>query len=172
MQRLVGATRLDKAVFEEIESDPRATVQALFVVVVSSIAGGLGIGGLGLGARGLIGGTVAALVAWLAWAWLTYVVGVRLMPEPQTRADVGELLRTIGFASAPGVLRALGLVPGFTWPILALTAVWMLAAMVVAVRQALDFTSTGRALAVCATGWLLILIVAVVMGVMVAPTVQ
>ena len=73
------------------------------------------------------------------------------MPEPQTRADVGELLRTIGFASAPGMLRVFGIVPGATIPAFAITAVWMLAAMIVAVRQALDYQSTSRAVAVCAS---------------------
>jgi hypothetical protein len=75
------------------------------------------------------------------------------MPEPQTRSNVGQLLRTIGFATAPGCLRVMGILPGSTLPVFALSAIWMLVAMVVAVRQALDYESTARALAVCALGW-------------------
>ena len=169
-QRFLGAIRLDAAVYEEVEADRRATTQALLVVALSSLAGGLGMSGLG--ARGLMVGTISALIGWLAWATLIYVLGARLLPEPQTRADVGELLRTIGFASAPGVLRAFGFLPGFAWPVFLITSVWMLAAMVVGVRQALDFTTIKRAIAVCAVGWLLVIVVAVVIGVAFAPTVQ
>ena len=82
-------------------------------------------------------------MAWAAWALLTYQIGVKLMPEPETRADVGELLRTIGFSAAPGMLRIFGIVPGAAIPAFAITAVWMLVAMIVAVRQALDYKSTG-----------------------------
>lgn len=172
-RRLLGAMRLNVSTYEEIEADRRATGQALLVVALSSVAGGLGATGItGGGPSGLIFGTLAALVGWLAWATLIYIVGARLYPEPQTRADVGELLRTIGFASAPGLFRVAGLVPGLDWPIYVATSVWMLAAMVIAVRQALDFTTTTRALAVCAGGWLLVLVIAVVMGVVFGPTVQ
>jgi hypothetical protein len=170
LRRVLGAIWLDVAVYEEVEADRHATIQALLVVALSSLAGGVGLSGLGW--RGLIVGTAAALIGWLSWATLVYIVGVRLLPESHTRADLGELLRTIGFASAPGVLRAGGVVPGFAWPIFGLTAVWMLAAMVVGVRQALDFTSLRRALAVCAVGWLLVTLAAIIIGVIFASPVQ
>ncbi len=69
-------------------------------------------------------------------------------------ADVGQLLRTIGFASSPGLLRILGIVPGMTGIVFIVCALWMLVAMVIAVRQALDYHGTGRAIAVCLIGWL------------------
>jgi hypothetical protein len=96
---------------------------------------------------------LAALVGWLVWAYLTYFIGTRLLPEPQTRADYGELLRTIGFASAPGVIRVFGIIPGLGPLIFLAASIWMLVAMVIAVRQALDFTSTPRAVGVCVIGW-------------------
>lgn len=65
-------------------------------------------------------------------------VGTTFLAEPQTRADHRELLRTLGFASAPGVLRLLGSIPGLTVVVFGVTNVWMLVAMVLAVRQALD----------------------------------
>ena len=46
------------------------------------------------------------------------------------------------------------------------------AAMVIGVRHALDYSSTGRALAVCGLAFLLALIVAFVMGVFLGPTVS
>src|SRR5438874_5450458 len=147
LQRLIGAVSLDAAIYEEVEADRGATGQALAVVVLSSLAGGIGARGIGdVTPASVAFVSVVSLLSWAAWALLTFQIGGRLMPEPQTRVDVGELLRTIGFASAPGLLRVLGVLPGVTLPAFAITSVWMLAAMVVAVRQALDYTSTGRAI--------------------------
>ena len=102
-----------------------------------------------------MGGTIVALVGWCVWAFLTYFIGTRLLPEPQTKADYGELLRTIGFASAPGLLRVFGVVPGLGSLVFLVAGIWMLVAMVIAVRQALDYTSTSRAVGVCLIGWLI-----------------
>jgi hypothetical protein len=113
-----------------------------------------------------------ALVAWAAWALVTFEIGARLMPAPQTRVDVGQLLRTIGFASTPGLLRVLGIMPAVALPVFAVTSVWMLLAMIVAVRQALDYRSTGRAVAVCVLGWVLAITIAIVLGLVFGPTVS
>ena len=169
-QRLIGAMSLDAAIYEEVEADRSATGQALLIVLLSSIAAGIGAGPLeGPSVSGLIFIGTVSLVAWVAWALLTFEIGGRLMPEPQTRVDAGELLRTIGFASTPGMLRVLGIIPGATIPVFAVTAVWMLAATVIAVRQALDYRSTVRAVVVCALGWTLAIAVAVVLGLFFGP---
>src|SRR5690348_3854619 len=100
--RLIGAAALDSAVYEEIEADQGATAQALAVVLLSSLAAGIGARGLGGGSiQSIVFISILALMAWAAWALVTFEIGVRLMPEPQTRSDVGELLRTIGFATTP-----------------------------------------------------------------------
>jgi hypothetical protein len=171
--RLIGAVSLDPPIYEEIEADPRATAQALLVVVLSSLSAGVGAYGWGSGSlRGILFVSATALVSWATWALITLGIGARLMPEPQTRADVRQLLRTIGFASAPGMLRVFGVVPGATTPAFAITAVWMLAAMVVAVRQALDYKSTARAIAVCALGWALVLAIVFGLGLAFGPVVS
>ena len=151
--RMFRAAKLDAQLYEEVEADTDATVQAMTVVVLAALAAGIGSLGSG-GAAAIVTGTVVSLVGWLVWAFLTYLIGTRLLPEPQTSADYGELLRTIGFASAPGVIRALGIVPGLGAPLFLIGGIWMLVAMVVAVRQALDYTSTLRAVGVCVIGWL------------------
>ncbi len=151
VQRMVGAARLDARVYEEVEADRGATGQALGVVVLSAVAAGLGAGA---GVGGLIGFSLASLVSWVVWAWLIWLIGARLMPEADTRADVGELLRTLGFAAAPGIVRVLGVLPFFGRLAFVVAALWMLVTMVVAVRQALDYRSTGRAIVVCLLGWL------------------
>jgi hypothetical protein len=169
--RLIGAMALDPVIYEEVEADRGATLQAMLVVVLSSLSAGLGARGFGSGSlQGVLFISGLALVGWATWAIITFQIGARLMPEPQTRVDVGELLRTIGFASAPGMLRIFGVVPGATIPAFVITSVWMLAAMIVAVRQALDYESTWRAIAVCALGWTLAIAIAVTIGLVFGPT--
>ena len=99
--------------------------------------------------------TIVALVGWYIWAYLTYFIGTKLLPEAQTTADHGELLRTIGFSSSPGLIRILGIIPGLTNLVFTVAGIWMLIAMVIAVRQALDYTSTLRAVGVCLIGWII-----------------
>jgi hypothetical protein len=170
LRRVTGAALLNPEVYEEIESDRSATLQAMAVVLLSSLAAG--VGGLGpVGARpaALAGISLLAFAVWVVWAWLTFEIGTRIFPAPRTQADVGQLLRTIGFASAPGILRVAGVIPGSTTVVFSVTAIWMLMAMIVAVRQALDYTSTTRAFAVCAFGWVLAFGMALGIGIVFSP---
>ena len=155
--RIIRAAKLDSQLYEEVEADRDATGQAMAVVVMSAVAAGIGLGSGGL--LGIVGGTIVALVGWCIWAFLTYFIGTRLLPEPQTKADYGELLRTIGFASAPGLIRVFGVIPGFGAILFSVAGIWMLVATVIAVRQALDYTSTPRAVGVCLIGWLVQLVI-------------
>jgi hypothetical protein len=159
-------------VYEEVERDRSATAQAMVVVLLSSLAAGIGVlGPLDARPTALAGITLLALVWWIAWAALTTHIGARLLPAPETRADVGELLRTTGFATAPGILRIAGVIPGLAGPVFLITMGWMLMAMIVAIRQALDYTSTARAFVVCASGLLLALGFAFVIGIVFSPVV-
>jgi hypothetical protein len=162
-QRAIGAARLEIPVFEEIEADRHATGQALLVVVVSSLAAGIGLSSSVYNAP-VFTRVILALLLWIFWAASTYAIGVYLMPEPQTRADVGELLRTIGFAASPGVLRVFGFVPGIGVTIYGIATAWMLVAWVIAVRQALDYKSTGRAVVVCTVAGLIGIAMTAFMG--------
>ena len=164
IDRMVGAAKLDVGVYEEVEADTGATGQAMGVVLLSSVAGGIGSVGLGAGGvGGVVVGGIGALMGWFLWALVTYVIGTRLLPEPQTRADVGELMRTLGFAQSPGLVRILGIIPVLGPIVLIAVSVWMLVAMVIAVRQALDYRSTLRAVGVCVVGWVLSLVVTIVL---------
>jgi Yip1-like protein len=173
LQRLIGAMALDVAIYEEVEADRGATTQAFAVVVLSSLAACIGARGLGANSLANIAFfTIVSLLAWAAWALVAFQIGARVMPEPETQVDVGELLRTTGFASTPGLLRVLGIVPGVTAPVFAVTAIWMLLAMVVAVRQALDYRSTARAVGVCVLGWVLAIAIAVTLSMLFGPAVS
>ena len=154
VNRMILSAKLDVRVYEEVEADRTALGQAMAVVILSSVAAGIGTVQQ-TGAGGILVGTVMALLGWIVWAGLTFVIGTRVLPEPQTRADYGQLLRTIGFASAPGILRILGIIPGLTTIVYFAAGIWMLVAMVVAVRQALDYRSTWRAVGVCLIGWII-----------------
>jgi hypothetical protein len=152
--RMIRAAKFDVNLYEEVEADKDTMRQAMGVVVLSSLATGVGsIGTLGLG--GILLGTLAALGGWYIWAWLTYFIGTRFLAEPQTEADLGQLLRTTGFSSSPGLIRVLGIIPGLGTVVFAVASIWMLVAMVIAVRQALDYTSTFRAVGVCVIGWII-----------------
>jgi len=153
VDRIIRAAKLDAQVYEEVEADKSAMPQAMGVVLLSSVAGGIGFM-QDTGFMGLVVGAVFSLLGWYIWAFLTYLIGTKLLPEPQTSADLGELLRTIGFASAPGLIRVFALIPGLDITVNLLVTVWMLVAMVVAVRQALDYHSTYRAVGVCLVGWI------------------
>jgi hypothetical protein len=159
---VVGAAKLDVRIFEDVEADTSATGQAMAVVLLSSLSSGLAA--LTRGAfMGIFSIAVGSLVGWFVWAFLTYWIGTKLMPEPQTQSNVGELLRTIGFASAPGILGILGGAPLLGGIISFVIAVWMLIAMVIAVRQALDYQSTGRAVVVCLIGWIVYVVIRAVL---------
>ena len=159
LDRMVRAAKLDVSLFEEVERDKGTQMQAVGVVVISSVAFGIGTGA-GLG--GLVSGTIAALIGWYVWAFLTYIIGTKLLPEPTTQADHGELLRTMGFANAPGVVSILGVIPGLGGIAITVAQVWMLVAGIVAIRSALDYRSTIRAIVVVVIGWIIRLILLVV----------
>ena len=147
VDRMIRASRLDVHIFEEVEADTSATRQALSVVVLVALA--TGIASLGTtGLSGLFTGAAIAIVGWAIWAWILYLIGTKILPSHETHADWGQLARTVGFAQSPGVFRVLGVVPVVGGIIFLVASVWMLVAMVIAVRQALDYTSTWRAIGV------------------------
>jgi hypothetical protein len=157
--------RLDPRTYEEVEANRAAMPQAVAVVVLASVAGGVGL--LDVHAPNpttLITQSAGALLGWVSWALLMYSIGTRFLPEAQTQANAGELLRTLAFAGAPGLLRIFGVIPKVGWEIYVVASIWMLIAMIVAVRQALDYQGTGRAVVVCVVGWALSLAIAALIG--------
>ncbi|MBM39943.1 MAG: hypothetical protein CL765_06435 [Chloroflexi bacterium] len=153
IERMIRASRLDINMFEEVEADTSATNQALLIVALVALA--TGIASLGTtGPIGLFVGVVLAIAGWALWAWIVHLIGTKIIPSHSTHADWGQLARTLGFAQSPGIFRALGFIPVVGNIIFAVASIWMLVAMVVAVRQALDYTSTLRAIAVVLIGFI------------------
>ena len=167
IDRMIRAAKLDTSLYEEVEKDTKATNQALTVVIIASICAGIGqaIGGIGVGGIivGLVVGVITALIGWFIWSYITYFIGTRLFKGPKTKATYGELLRCIGFSNSPGTLRILSFIPIVGVIIAFIAGLWSLVAMVIAVRQALDF-STGRAIATCIVGFIVLLIISAAVG--------
>jgi hypothetical protein len=145
---MVRASKIDPSLFAEVESDRDASAQAAAVVMLAALANAVSIAGAPLAMLAL--GVVAALVGWLLFASAIYLIGAKLLPEPGTRPDFGALLRAVGFANAPGMLKLLGVVPGLREPVFFVATVWVFVATVTAVRHALCYTSAWRAVGVCA----------------------
>jgi hypothetical protein len=158
IDRMRGAAMLDIATYEEVEADTTATGQAAIVVVISAIASA--IGAAGFGGPSVIGTLIGALLSWVLWAGLTYLIGDKLFGGTATW---GELLRTLGFAQAPRVLLVLGIIPVFGRLVWLVVAIWVLIAGIIAIRQALDF-STQKALLTALIGWVVVVVVSALLG--------
>ena len=150
--RVFRAIKIDPELYEEVEHDKSATFQAAAVVVLSSLAAG--VGAIHLGASNFILGPIISLASWYFWAFLIFIVGTKLFPDKQTKSDHGELLRTIGFSSAPGLIRIFGFTPELMTVTFVGSSFWMLACMVVAVKSALDYDSLWKAFGVVIVSWL------------------
>jgi hypothetical protein len=154
LNRLFRAAKLDAGLYEEVIADPKTMFQAMMAVFVYSAASAYG----GFGRAGTAGiniGMITTLIGWYIWAFSTYFVGARLLPEAETKGDRKAMLRAMGFASSPGLIRMLGLIPGFTGVTLLIASVWVFVATVVAIKQAMNYQSIYRAVGVCMIGWII-----------------
>jgi hypothetical protein len=170
--RMLGAARLNVHTFEEVEQDQGATMQALLVVVlvtIASLVGGMLAGEEFNIVRGLVFGAIRGVAAWALWALVTWIVGSTILATKETKANWGELARCTGFAQTPGILSVFVFVPGVGWAIGLLVFFWQFAAMMVGVRQALDYTSTWRAFFVILISFIpvaiLFIIFAIILGI-------
>jgi hypothetical protein len=148
VERMTGAMQADVKTFQEIEADPTAIGQAVTVIVIAGIASLIG----NVWRIGISGGLmmlIANLCGYALWALLVVLIGTKLMPEPTTKADFNEGFRVIGFTAAPGVFNVLAIIP-FLGPLISFIIwIWMVVVGVVAVREVLDYSNTGRAIIVC-----------------------
>ena len=151
-QRLKGALKLKKEVFEEVEANPELAGQALLTVALASLC--FGIGGGITNPFYLVLQIVSASLGWLLWVYITHWIGTHWWAESDTRCSFKELMRTTGFAFAPGLFQVFALLPLMEFPVRVGVGIWTLFAFVIAVRQALDYKSTARAFGVCAVGWI------------------
>ena len=158
LDRMIRAARLDRALYEEVEANSGLTKEALLIVLLGAVASGLSFAL----AHGwdtfflpvFLLAVILTLIGWVTYAGLAYLVGTRLLPEAGTRSSWKELLRTVGYAQAPRTLLVFGFLPVVGLLVTLVVGLWSLATTVVAVRQALDYESTWRAVAVAAIAWI------------------
>ena len=150
--RIVGALQLKPATFEEVENDAAATSQAAMVVVAAAISRGLATVSYA-GATWFVAAIILSLVGWVVGSWLVLIIGTKVMPGKNTQADLGQVLRVMGFAQAPGLFGLITIIPLLGWVIAFVLAIWGIAASVIGVRQALDYDETIKAVIVCIIAW-------------------
>lgn len=173
IRRFIGVLVLDPMTFEDVESDRKAGLQAAIVVLLACVAGGMAtLGSTTMSLAAFTTGALVTLGAWVVWAIVITTIGTQLVPEPQTNSRPGELLRTIGFAAAPGTFYAFAVMRAAAPFVLVVVSVWLIAATVIGVRQALDYRSLGRAVGVCIAGFVIMLVVLAAVGTMFSRTVS
>ena len=156
--RIVGAMKLDPNAFEDVERDPTAIGQSVGVIALASVAAGIGniyYGGL----TGIVSGAFMSVISFLIWSLIIWLVGTKLMPEPATKADYPETFRVLGFAAAPGLASVITIIPLLGYLLMFVIWLWQIAAMVVAVRQVLDFSTIGKAIVVVLIGFVINIVV-------------
>jgi len=151
LNRLLRSMKIDPEVFNEVQKDKKATFSAAIVVILSSTAAGIGAASLGAG--NFILAPLFSLISWFVWAYIVYFVGVKLFPDLKTKTTQFALLRAIGFSSAPGIIRIFGFNESLMTVTFIGSAFWMLACMIVAVRETLNFRSLWKALGVVIIAW-------------------
>lgn len=159
--RLIGALRLRSETYEEVEADEKATGEAAFIIVATSLLSGA-VNGVLTGVSSGFFGALGAFLGWAFYAWIAYIVGVKLFPGPQTKSSWGEIARTLGYANTARFLTIFELVPGLQAITRTVVGIWVLIATIVALRAALD-SGTGRAIVVAilsAIGQVIVLVVA------------
>ena len=153
LNRVYRSIKIDPDVFDEVQKDKSATLPAAIVVLISSSAAGFGASHLGM--MNFFFAPILSLLSWFIWSYIVYFVGVKLFPDAKTKINQVNVLRAIGFSSAPGIIRALS----FNQDLMTVTfigsAFWMLACMFVAVRQTLNFKSLWKAFGVVIIAWLI-----------------
>ena len=162
--RVVGAMRLDEKTFEDVEADPTAIGQAVGVIVLGAVSSGLGwvfYGGL----TGIVTNALFAIIGTAIWATIIWLVGTMVMPEPTTKADFPQTFRVLGFASAPQLASVVTIIPILGWLLMVMILIWQIAAMVVAVKAVLDYSTIGKAVVVVLIGFLAYLVISAILAV-------
>lgn len=167
ISRMWRAIKLQSALYEEVEADKSANVQAGLVVIIVAIATAIGSGLASLTADGFLSALwslLIALIGWLLWALIVYIIGAKIMKGKRTESSWGEVARTIGFANSPGIFRILAFIPVLGWIISVIAWIWILVAGIIGIRAALDF-STWRAIVTVILGWLVYLALMIVLAI-------
>jgi len=145
--------KLDPNAFEDVERDPTAIGQSVGVIVLAAVAAGIGNVFRG-GLTGIVYGACLSVVGFLVWSLIVWVIGTKVMPEPATKADYPETFRVLGFSAAPGLASVVTIIPILGYLLMLLIWLWQIAAMIIAVKAVLDYSTLGKAIIVVVIGWI------------------
>jgi Yip1 domain len=159
--RVVGAMKLDPNAFEDVERDPTAIGQSVGVIVLAAVAAGIGNMFRG-GLTGIVYGACLSVVGFLVWSPIVWVIGTKVMPEPATKADYPETFRVLGFSAAPGLASVITIIPILGYLLMLLIWLWQIAAMIIAVKAVLDYSTMGKAIIVVVIGWIVNFVVTMI----------
>jgi hypothetical protein len=162
--RVVGVMRLQAATFEDVEHDPTAISQSALVVLAVALAGLIGSIRWGFYPGAAVATILFSFIGWAVSSAVVWLIGTRLMPGKNTEADYQQVLRVVGFAQAPGLFTVLGIIPILGWLIRFVVWIWTLIALVIAVRQALDYDDTLKAVIVCVIAWVVMFVATLMVG--------
>ena len=155
INRIIGVLTLNVNTYEEIEADKNATIQAFSIVVLSSIVTAIILKPeTGFSLTNFISTSIIGIFLWALWALVTMFIGTKLLPTQETSSNWGELARTTGYAQAPKLFSIFAIIPILTTIVLLIVGIWNLITMIIAIRQALDYTSTWRAVFVVLIGFI------------------
>ncbi|HEX5216188.1 MAG TPA: YIP1 family protein [Vicinamibacterales bacterium] len=159
--RVIGALTLQASTYEEVENDASATSQAAIIVVAAAVLGSLGSLLYGFG-MGIILGPIFALIGWVIGSFVVMFVGTKLLPGKNTSADLGQMLRVVGFAQSPALFNLFSIIPILGFLVLFVTWIWGLVTMVIGVKAALDYDDTMKAVIVCLIAWAIMFVCALI----------
>jgi hypothetical protein len=158
ISRMIDAAKLDSSLFEELINDPTTQGQSVWVVAIFAMATGFGLFSRA-GALAVNSCLVTTFFAWYFWSFTLYFAGTYLFRDAGKKADRKTVMRVMAFASAPGILRLLGVIPQTSVILFIVTSVWIIAASVMGIKMAFEIPTTGKVLLLCAGAWLLAFLV-------------
>ena len=151
-KRMQRAIMLDQTLFDEIVADPSIQGQSVWVVAIFAMTTAFGTFSMISGTAVNIG-LITTIITWYIWAFSVFYVGTRILGPMSEGSDRKTIMRVVAFASAPGVIRLLGVIPKITMIILAISSIWILIAAVMGLKKVFVQATTAKITMVCVGSW-------------------
>ena len=157
---IVRSLKLDKTLYKENKYFGEAGIYfAGLIMILDGVAGAVAANTVIKTAIGMSG--LTAILTWFIWAILIYVLGVKIFPDKQTKVSFKKVLTAVGFAHAPGLLRFFAVTPELMIPIIFITQFWIFAALIISIRQILNFKSNLKSFGIVFLSFLIIVFMSI-----------
>ena len=152
--------KLDKSLYTDSKNFGEASVYfAGLIMILDGIAGAVAANNIMKTAVAMSG--LTAIVTWVLWSVLVFVIGVKIFPDKQTKAPFKKVLTAVGFAHAPGLLRFFAVTPDLMIPIILLTQFWIFAALIISTKQILNLKSNFKSFGIVFLSFLIIVFLSI-----------